>query len=131
MSNSYFQYIENALVMLEEKITRLGTGYTNFWYISAAFGLVLSKASPGNAATQKQQAIDRVARQYYKVLASQEDIFSAKERMLLHRPTKVSYVRRTTRSVRITCCYANTLTPVKCGRNPDTILRPRSSNSEP
>ena len=99
MSSNYLHYIENALLMLEEKITRLGTGYTNFWYISAAFGLVLSKVSPESAAAQKQQAIDRVARQYYKVLASQEDIFSAKERMLLHQPIKVSYLLGTTPSV--------------------------------
>jgi hypothetical protein len=75
--------------MLEDKITLLGTGYTHYWYISAAYGLITSKLSPGNATAQKQQAIDRVARQYFKVRASQEGLPQAKEKMLLSRVTKV------------------------------------------
>ena len=74
--------METALAMLEDKITRLGTGYTHYWYISAAYGLVQSKSSQGSPATQKQEAVDRLSRQYYKVLASQEDLSKAKENML-------------------------------------------------
>ena len=33
MSTNYLQYVENALVMLEEKIMRLGTGYTHTWLV--------------------------------------------------------------------------------------------------
>jgi hypothetical protein len=75
--------------MLEDKITYLGTGYTHYWYISAAYGLISSKTSTGNPTAQKQQAIDRVARQYFKVRASQEDLPRAKEKMLFSRVSKV------------------------------------------
>lgn len=89
LSNSFLQYVESALAMLEDKITHLGTGYTHYWYISAAYDLVTSKLLPGNAVVQKQQAIDRVARQYFKVRASQEDLPQAKEKFRLGRGSKV------------------------------------------
>jgi hypothetical protein len=75
--------------MLEEKITHLGTGYTHYWYISAAYGLIASNSSSGNPTAWKQQAIDRVARQYFKVRASQDDLPKAKEKILLGRVSKV------------------------------------------
>jgi hypothetical protein len=89
LSNSFFHYIQDALILLEEKITRLGTGYTHYWYISAAYGLIQLDKTPGNPTAQKQQAIDRVARQYFKVRASQEDLSKAKEKLLLGRLGKV------------------------------------------
>jgi hypothetical protein len=75
--------------MLEEKITHLGTGYTHYWYISAAYGLITPNSSSANPTARKQQAIDRVARQYFKVRASQEDLPQAKDKMLLSRVSKV------------------------------------------
>lgn len=89
LSNGFFHCVETALAMLEDKITHLGTGYTHYWYISAAYGLINSKASSGNGTGQEQQAIERVARQYFKVRASQEDLPKAKEKMLLGRFSKV------------------------------------------
>jgi hypothetical protein len=89
LSNSFFQCIQDALMLLEGKITRLGTGYTHYWYISAAYGLIHLDKTPGNPTAQKQQAIDRVARQYFKVRASQEDLPKAKEKLLLSRLAKV------------------------------------------
>jgi hypothetical protein len=68
--------------MLEQRITRLGTGYTHYWYISAARSLLRSAIQPEKLMEQKQQAIDGVARQYYRVLASQEDFVKAKESIL-------------------------------------------------
>lgn len=38
--------------------------------------------SPDAAQVEKQQAIDRVSRQYYRVLASQNDFGKAKENLL-------------------------------------------------
>jgi hypothetical protein len=81
-SNTSIQYVENALSMLQDRITRLGTGYTHYWYISAAYALLRSEMSPKQSTTQKQEAIDRVARQYYRVLASQEDFLKAKEKVI-------------------------------------------------
>ena len=88
-NNNFIQYIEDTLSMLEDRITRLGTGYTHYWYISAACGLLRSTIKPSEAIVQKQQAIDRVARQYYRILASQEDFLKAKEKILPARLSKV------------------------------------------
>ena len=81
-NNMFIQYVEDALTMLEDRITRLGTGYTHYWYISAACALLRSAMLPRESTAQKQQAIDRVARQYYRVLASQEDFLNAKEKII-------------------------------------------------
>lgn len=81
-SNTFIQYMENALLMLEDRITRLGTGYTHYWYISAACSLLRSAMRPEDSSIQKQQAIDRVARQYFRVFSSQEDFQKAKESIL-------------------------------------------------
>jgi hypothetical protein len=78
----FIKYLESALFMLEQRITRLGTGYTHYWYISAARSLLRSAIQPEKLMEQKQQAIDGVARQYYRVLASQEDFVKAKESIL-------------------------------------------------
>jgi hypothetical protein len=78
-SNTFIQYMENALFMLEDRITRLGTGYTHYWYISAACSLLRTAMRPEDSSLQKQQAIDRVARQYFRVFSSQEDFLKAKE----------------------------------------------------
>jgi hypothetical protein len=89
LSNSFLRYVESALIMLEDEITHLGTSYTHYWYISTAYGLVTSKLSSGNATVPKQQAINKVARQYFKVRASQEGLPQAKEKMLLSRVSKI------------------------------------------
>lgn len=68
--------------MLEDRITQLGTGYTHYWYISAGCALLRSASSPDTSTVENQQAIDRVARQYYRILASQEDIHIAKEKVI-------------------------------------------------
>ncbi|KAJ6161236.1 hypothetical protein N7470_004632 [Penicillium chermesinum] len=68
--------------MLEDRIIQLGTGYTHYWYISAGCALLRSASSPDSSLVENQQAIDRVARQYYRVLASQDDIHLAKEKVL-------------------------------------------------
>lgn len=89
-SDTLIQYVENTLTLLADRITRLGTGYTHYWYISAACALLKLTVLPEQATAQKQEAIDKVARQYYRVLASQEDILKAKERILPRRLHKVS-----------------------------------------
>lgn len=81
-SNTFIQYMENALFMLEDRIKRLGTGYTHYWYISAACSLLRSAMRPDESSVQKQQAIDRVARQYFRVFNSQEVFQKARESIL-------------------------------------------------
>ncbi|KAJ5198622.1 uncharacterized protein N7498_007739 [Penicillium cinerascens] len=80
---SFIRYLEDALTLFEDRITRLGTDFTRHWYISAARSLLRSVVDPSDATTQEQQAIEHVARQYYRVRASQEDMHSAKEKLNL------------------------------------------------
>ena len=89
-SSMFIRYLESALLMLEQRITRLGTGYTHYWYISAARSLLRSAMQPEKLIEQKQQAIDGVARQYYRILASQEDFVKAKDSILPAGISKVS-----------------------------------------
>jgi hypothetical protein len=86
--------------MLEDRITRLGTGYTHYWYISAACAFLRSALSPEESTAQKQQAIDRVARQYYRVLASQEDLLKAKEKII---PVCLNKARSTNINLGMSC----------------------------
>ncbi|KAF2840993.1 hypothetical protein M501DRAFT_930940 [Patellaria atrata CBS 101060] len=70
--NSFRQLLEKALLMLEAKVLRLGCGYKQYWYLSAGYSFVLSTL-PG-AEERKfymNQALDRVALLYQKVLAAQ------------------------------------------------------------
>lgn len=68
--------------MLEDRILQLGTGYTHHWYISAAQALLRLTLSSEATALESEQAVDRVARQYYRVMASQVDIELAKENII-------------------------------------------------
>ena len=52
---------------------RLGEGLHHFWFLSAAYGLAQSTAAPEETSMQKRQAIERVSRLFYIILASQED----------------------------------------------------------
>ena len=52
---------------------RLGEGLHQFWFLSAAYGLAQSTSSPDQSNAQKRQAIERVSRLFYVILASQED----------------------------------------------------------
>ncbi|OJK01963.1 hypothetical protein ASPACDRAFT_40779 [Aspergillus aculeatus ATCC 16872] len=79
-STTLIHYIEAVLHLLEEKTTRLGTGYTHYWYIAAAAAFLRSRIpDPAHPAVQKEEAIYEVVRQYHRVLAHQEDLRKAKE----------------------------------------------------
>lgn len=80
--NIFIQYIEDALILLGDRISLLGTGYTHYWYISAGCSLVRSAISPGASTLHKQLAIERLTKQYYRVLASQEEFPEAKEKVV-------------------------------------------------
>ncbi|OGM49892.1 hypothetical protein ABOM_001524 [Aspergillus bombycis] len=92
--SAILQYIQNALSMLEDSITCLGTGYTYHWYISAAISFLRSQSQPTKSSTLKQEAINQVVRQYYRVLASQEQFPRAKEKIYssqLRQVTQLEY----------------------------------------
>ncbi|OCK76825.1 hypothetical protein K432DRAFT_428448 [Lepidopterella palustris CBS 459.81] len=91
-SNAFIQYAENTLTLLGNRIARLATGQIQYWYISAACALIRSKMLPQESAAQRQQATDRVTRQYYVVLASQEDCLKAKDLIIPAHLNKTSVV---------------------------------------
>lgn len=63
-----FPLLDNALFMLEEKITRIERGYKNYLFVSAAYGLILSQEYPERAAYQKSEAIERATGLYARIL---------------------------------------------------------------
>lgn len=73
------QYVEEALSMLDQKIKQHGTGFTYDWYISAASSLLRAVSNPGDAVREKEEAIGRVTRQYYQILAWQEELSKARD----------------------------------------------------
>lgn len=77
----FIKYLDNCLVVFEDRITRLGTDFTRFWYISAARSLLYSTLNPRNGTREKQQAIELVARQYYRIRGSQDDLISVKDQV--------------------------------------------------
>ncbi|OQE18755.1 hypothetical protein PENSTE_c017G03406 [Penicillium steckii] len=79
----FIKYLDNCLVVFQDRITRLGTDFTRFWYISAARSLLYSTLNPSNETREKQQAIELVARQYYRIRGSQDDLISVKEQLNL------------------------------------------------
>lgn len=90
-SSTVIRSVEDALALLEERIAKLGTGYTHYWYISASLALLQCALLPSKSTAQKQQAIDRVSRQYQRVLEAQEDFPTAKESLLPGINTKVGF----------------------------------------
>ena len=82
MNIYYLCYIHNALSMLENQVVQLGTSYTFYWYISAGYALLQSTINPDQSMLESNQAVERLARLFYRALASQEDIEHAKENIL-------------------------------------------------
>ena len=76
------QYLEDVLGMLEQRITQHGTGYTYYWYISAASAFLRSVLFPSESTREKEGAINGVTRQYCRILDAQEDIDSAKDMIM-------------------------------------------------
>jgi hypothetical protein len=74
LGNSLQGNVEVVLARLGENITQLGTGFTHYWYISAANGLLKSRLPLANVQVEQKIAVDQVIKQYYKVLATQEDV---------------------------------------------------------
>lgn len=81
--SSFIQHLEESLVLFEDRITRLGTDFTRYWYISAARSLLSSIMNQSDVISQKRQAIELVARQYYRIRGSQEDLITVKNKVCL------------------------------------------------
>jgi hypothetical protein len=91
-----FPLLDNALLMLEEKVTRLERGYKNYLFVSTAYGLILSQECPEQSEHQKFEAIERASRLYTKILTSTGEL--SEPNMLGNGPTQV--LQPTTVSIR-------------------------------
>lgn len=58
---------------LSEKITRYGREQRQLWIVLAANALMKSKKNPDQKLTHMQEAVDKITRPYYKIMAGQED----------------------------------------------------------
>uniref|UniRef100_A0A093X7Z8 Putative transcriptional regulatory protein PB24D3.01 n=1 Tax=Talaromyces marneffei PM1 TaxID=1077442 RepID=A0A093X7Z8_TALMA len=88
------QYLEDVIGMLEQRITQHGTGYTYYWYISAASAFLQSVLLPSESTKEKEEAINRVTKQYYRVLESQEDIGKAKDMIMPVHSTSMTSAKK-------------------------------------
>lgn len=82
-----FPLLDNALLMLEEKVTRLERGYKNYLFVSTAYGLILSQEYPEQSDHHRFEAIERATRLYAKILTSTGEL--AESNMLGNEPTQV------------------------------------------
>ena len=64
--------LSDAFKLLEERVMRLGRGYDQFWWVSAAYSIVQAKLEPGLAEEIMLQATERVTELYRKKLAHME-----------------------------------------------------------
>ncbi|KAF2112259.1 hypothetical protein BDV96DRAFT_614211 [Lophiotrema nucula] len=79
MVTTSIEVIEKAITVFEAKVMRLGTGYMEYWLLSAGTGIMPTSdvsATYGNAddlRARGKKAIDRITRLCFRVLAMQKD----------------------------------------------------------
>jgi hypothetical protein len=61
------------LLMLTERVYRLGCDQRQLWMLSAVFGYSQSKHDPDERSQYMQNAVDRVLQTYYKIMACQDE----------------------------------------------------------
>ncbi|KAH8703511.1 hypothetical protein BGW36DRAFT_369443 [Talaromyces proteolyticus] len=88
-TNMILQYLQSVLGMLEDRISRLGTGYTHHWYICAGYAFIRSVLDSTELATQMEEAVSKVTRQYHRILAEQEELRNVERQII---PTEIKRV---------------------------------------
>jgi hypothetical protein len=82
LRSSTSSLVEKALEIFEQKMMRLGTGYMEYWLMSAAYGLIPS-SNPSTSAddlrSRGKNAIEKMTRLCYKILALQENLAAGVE----------------------------------------------------
>lgn len=66
--------ISNVADHLADKITRYGREQRQLWIVLAADALMKSKKNPDQKLTYMQEAVDKITRPYYRIMAGQEDV---------------------------------------------------------
>ncbi|KAF2773508.1 hypothetical protein EJ03DRAFT_245908, partial [Teratosphaeria nubilosa] len=65
--------MDESVAMLTDKVIRFGREQRQLWIALAAHGFWKAKKDPGQRAVFMQEAVDKVTRPYYKIMACQED----------------------------------------------------------
>ncbi|KAK4569925.1 hypothetical protein LTR86_002895 [Recurvomyces mirabilis] len=68
--------MQEAVQLLTEKVFRFGREQRQLWVALAAHGFWKSKKDPSQRAVYMQEAVDKITRPYYRIMASQEDALS-------------------------------------------------------
>lgn len=73
INESALRVIPDAIEMLTDKVIRFGREQRLLWILLAAFGHVKSRRDPEKRLIYMQEAVDKVTRPYYKIMACQVD----------------------------------------------------------
>ena len=71
------QVVKDTIDLIGDKITRLGREQKQLWIVLAANGFMKTKKDPSRKLEYMQEAVDKVTRPYYKIMACQEDALTA------------------------------------------------------
>lgn len=66
--------MQEAIEMLLNKVIRFGREQRQLWIILAAHGCFKSRKDPGQREVYMQEAVDKITRPYYKIMACQKDM---------------------------------------------------------
>ena len=69
--------ISDTIDLLTDKIARYGREQRQLWIVLAANAFMKTKRDPSQKMTNMQEAVDKITKPYYKILAGQEDAPSA------------------------------------------------------
>ena len=69
--------MEEAIQMLTDKVIRFGREQRQLWIALAAHGYWKSRKEPAKRADFMQEAIEKITRPYYKIMACQQEESSA------------------------------------------------------
>lgn len=73
INESALRVIPDAIDMLTDKVIRFGREQRLLWIMLAAYGTVKARRDPDKRLMYMQEAVDRVTRPYYKIMACQAD----------------------------------------------------------
>ncbi|EME43562.1 C6 zinc finger domain-containing protein [Dothistroma septosporum NZE10] len=73
VDDSTNRLVPAAIEMLTDKVIRFGREQRQLWILLAANGFMKSKKTPSKRLVYMQEAVDKITRPYYKIMACQED----------------------------------------------------------
>jgi Fungal specific transcription factor domain/Fungal Zn(2)-Cys(6) binuclear cluster domain len=68
--------VEQSLSLFQDCVLRIGQGFKEYWYLSAALSVLQTRNPTRSNIDQQQAAVDRIAALYYRVLGSQEEMWT-------------------------------------------------------